>query len=118
MQVDVALRKGTPVKTDSKASLNLKGITGVVYIELTGGSANAKDLLAATPPAQVPEIPSEKSKLSALLDALPKVVEKFSAIEDKVDKVVTDVGGITNKVKENPSILLRRPKEKPAAQQQ
>ena len=118
VQVDVALRKGTPVKTDSKASLNLKGITGVVYIELTGGSANAKDLLAATPPAQVPEIPSEKSKLSALLDALPKVVEKFSAIEDKVDKVVTDVGGITNKVKENPSILLRGPKEKPAAQQQ
>ena len=117
VQVDVALRKGTPVKTDTKASLKFKGITGVVYIELSGGNAKAKDLVA-TSAVPVPEIPSEKSKLSALLDALPKVVEKFSAIEDKVDKVVTDIGGLTSKVKENPSLLLRRPKEKSAAEPQ
>jgi hypothetical protein len=60
---------------------------------------------------------------SGLLDALPKVVEKFSGIESKAQKVLTDVGAATgdiketaSKVKENPSLLLRRPpKEKPAA---
>ena len=39
VQVDVRLRKGRAVKTDTKASLKLKGITGVVTIELSGGSA-------------------------------------------------------------------------------
>ena len=50
--VDVRLRKETPVKTDTRASLALKGITGVVFIELNGGDPAAKTLLAVTPPGQ------------------------------------------------------------------
>ena len=107
--VDLRLRKETPVKTDTKASLALKGITGVVYIELSGGDPAAKTLLAVTPADQVPEIATEKVGLKAMLDNLPKLVDKFSAIEDQVKKVVTSVGGLTDKVKENPSLLLRRP---------
>jgi phospholipid/cholesterol/gamma-HCH transport system substrate-binding protein len=113
VQVDVKLRKDAPVKTDTKAMLKLKGITGVVYIELDGGSANAKTLLATTSEGQIPEIRSEKSTLTALTEQLPKVIEKFSAIEDQTKKVVTDVGGLTSKLKENPSLLLKGPpKEK------
>ena len=107
--VDLRLRKETPVKTDTRGSLALKGITGVVYIELSGGDPAAKTLLAVTPPDQVPEILSEKVGLKAMLDNLPNLVDKFSAIEDQVKKVVTSVGGLTDKVKENPSLLLRRP---------
>jgi phospholipid/cholesterol/gamma-HCH transport system substrate-binding protein len=114
VQVEVKLRKGTPVKTDTKATLELKGITGVVFIELSSGSPDAQDLVAVTPAGQIPEIPSARSQLSLILEQVPKVIKKFSAIEDKVQKVVTDVGGITGKVKEDPSVLLRRPKEKPA----
>jgi len=109
--VDVRLRKETPVKTDTRASLALKGITGVVFIELNGGDPAAKTLLAVTPKDKVPEIPSEKTGLKAMLDELPKLVGKFSAIEDQVKKVVTGVGALTDKVKDNPSLLLRRPKE-------
>jgi phospholipid/cholesterol/gamma-HCH transport system substrate-binding protein len=114
VQVDVRLRKDAPVKTDTKASLKLKGITGAVFIELDGGSPNAEFLVAATSGGQVPEIPSEKSKLTTALDQLPAVVQKFSALEDKTAKVLNDVGEVTKKVKENPSLLLRRPKEPPA----
>jgi len=116
VQVDVALRRETPVKTDTKATLKLKGITGVVFIELTGGAAEAKTLIAATPAGQVPEIPAEKSTLATLLDELPKVVAKFSALEDRAGKVVSDVSGLTTKLKENPSLLLKGPKEKPASE--
>ena len=112
VQVDGSLRKEAPVKTDTKATLKLKGITGVVFIELSGGKPEAKSLLAATPAGEIPEIPSEKSSLNAFLDKLPKVIDKFSSIEDQAKKVVTDVGELTAKVKENPSLLLRRPKEK------
>lgn len=107
--VEVSLRKGTPVKTDTRASLALKGLTGAVYIELSAGDPAAKTLLAVTPQGKIPEIPSEKTGLKAMLDALPKLVEKFGALEDQVKKVVTNAGALTDKVKANPSLLLRRP---------
>ena len=112
VQVDVKLRKEAPVKTDTKAILTPKGITGVVFIELNGGEPAAKDLVAVTPAGQIPEIPSEKGAIASILEQLPKVISKFSSIEDKVQNVVTDVGSVTNKIKDDPSLLLRQPKEK------
>jgi phospholipid/cholesterol/gamma-HCH transport system substrate-binding protein len=129
VEVDVSLRKDTPVKTDTKASLKLKGITGNLIVELDGGSAKAKSLVEATPAGQIPEIPSEVSKLTSILDALPKVIEKFGSMETKAAKMMTDVGKVTGtmkeaaenvketteKVKENPSVLLwgnRKKKDK------
>jgi phospholipid/cholesterol/gamma-HCH transport system substrate-binding protein len=114
VQVDIRLRKESPVKTDTKATLKLKGITGVVFIELDGGSPNAPTLLTSTREGQIPEIPSAKGTLTAILDLLPKLLEKFSSIENQVTKVVTDIGGVTSEIKENPSLLLRAPKEKTA----
>jgi len=112
VQVDVTLRKDTPVKSDTKATLKMKGITGVNLIELSGGSADAKTLLAVTPAGQVPEIPVEKSAITTMFEQLPKVIEKFSRIEDQTKKVVSDVGEVTKEVKENPSLLLRSPHKK------
>ena len=114
VQVDVKLRKEAPVKTDTKASLKLKGITGVVFIELNGGAPGAKTLVAVTPEGQIPEIASEKSGLTSVLDQLPKLLEKFSAIEDQTKKVMTDVGEVTNKVKDSSLLRLVAPKEKTA----
>ena len=106
VQVDVRLRKEAPVKTDTKASLKLKGITGVVFIELNGGNPNAESLVATTPKGSIPEIPSEKTGLALVIDQLPRVVEKFSAIEDQTKKVVTDLGEVTGKIKNNPLLKL------------
>ncbi len=111
VRVDVRLRKETPVKTDTRASLALQGITGVMFIELSGGDPAAKTLLAVTSPGKMPEILSEKTGLKAMLDDLPKLVEKFGSLEDQVKKVVTNVGALTDKVKANPSLLLRRPEK-------
>jgi phospholipid/cholesterol/gamma-HCH transport system substrate-binding protein len=107
VQVDIRLRKETPVKTDTKATLNMKGITGAVFIELDGGSPSAPTLLASTREGQIPEIASTKGTLAAILDLLPKLLDKFSSIESQVKKVVTDVGGVTSEIKEDPSLLLR-----------
>ena len=109
--VDVNLRNGTPVKTDTKASLKLKGLTGVVYIELNGGAADAKPLLASTPAGEIPEIPSEVSALSALLEKLPTIVDKFSSLESQTKKIVTDIGEVTNRVRENPLLRLGAPRK-------
>jgi phospholipid/cholesterol/gamma-HCH transport system substrate-binding protein len=112
VQVDVSLQKNAPVKTDTKAILKMKGITGVVFVDLTGGGTDARTLVAVTPPGQVPEIPSEKSGLTVFLESLPVLVHKFSTIEDQTRKVVTDMGAVTNKIKENPTVLLFKQKDK------
>jgi len=107
VQVEVKLHKDAPVKTDTKATLRSKGITGFSFIELSGGTPDAQTLVAATPVGQVPEIPAEKSSLTTMLEQLPKVIAKFSTIEDQAKKVVADAGAVTAEVKENPSVLLR-----------
>src|ERR1700681_2990807 len=112
VQVDVRLRKEAPVKTDTKASLKLKGLTGVVFIELNGGSPSAKALAGVTPEGRVPEIPSEQSSLTSVLDQLPKILEKFTAIEDQTKKVMTDVGEVTGKIKENPLLRMSPSKDR------
>lgn len=114
VQVDIALRKDAPVRTDTRATLRLKGITGAVFVELSGGSPKAKSLLATTPVGKIPEIPAEKSSLTTVLDQLPAVIERFGAIERDTKKVLDDVGELTGKLKEDPSLLLRPPKEKGA----
>ena len=113
VNVAVSLRKDAPVKTDTKAMLKLKGITGGVFIELNGGLPKSATLLAVTAPGETPVIVSEKSSLTTAMDKLPRVVEKFSVIEDQAQKALDDVKTFTNKVKENPSLLLRRPKDPP-----
>lgn len=115
VQVDVRLRKEAPVKTDTRASLKLKGITGVVYIELNGGSQGATRLADATPAGGIPEIPYEKSSIAVLADQLPKVVEKFAVLEDQATKAVADVRGVTRQIQDNPSVLLWGSKDKKEA---
>jgi phospholipid/cholesterol/gamma-HCH transport system substrate-binding protein len=106
VQVDVRLRKNAPIKTDTKATLKLKGITGVVFIELSGGAPNAKPLVSVTPEGQIPEIASEKSPLTTVLDELPRILAKFSAIEDQTKKVETDISDVAGKIKHNPLLGL------------
>ena len=60
----------------------------------------------------MPEIETEKSSLNYVLDQLPRVVEKLSALEDQAKDILKDTNAFTTKVKENPSLLLRRPRKK------
>lgn len=119
VEVDVTLRKDAPVKSDTKAMLKMKGITGVVYIELSGGNPDSPSLVAATPEGQIPEIPSERSSISEIVDKLPKLIDKFSAVSDKAKTVLADVQEVTTQVKDNPSVLLwgskNKEEEKPEA---
>lgn len=116
VDVTVSLRKEAPIKVDTKAMLKIKGVTGSLFVELTGGTPKSESLLAATAEGQTPVIASEKSSLTMAMDQLPRVVEKFGVLEEQAKGVLNDVGEFTKKVKENPSLLLRRPKEpdKPA----
>lgn len=114
VEVHVSLRKDAPVRSDTKAVLKMKGITGVVYIELSGGNPEATSLVATTPRGQIPEIPSERSSISDIIDKLPKLIDKFASVSDKAKTVLAEVQEVTTEVKENPSVLLWGSKTKTA----
>lgn len=135
VRVDVKLRKETPVKTDTRASLRLKGITGVVFVELAGESRDAPSLVSVTPPGQVPVIIAEKSSLNAVLDQLPKTLKKIDDIAGQMKKLMSDkniaalsdmigqlrsaahnANDLTVSLKEDPSQLLSSHKKKEPAQ--
>jgi phospholipid/cholesterol/gamma-HCH transport system substrate-binding protein len=46
VQVTLAIESGTPIKTDTVAILSTYGLTGIAFVELTGGSREAAVLTA------------------------------------------------------------------------
>lgn len=64
--------RGTPVKEDTVATLELQGLTGLANINLTGGSRNSAPL--AKGQDEYPVIPSRPSLLVRLDDTLSELV--------------------------------------------
>jgi len=90
IRVDIHILRTTPVKTDTVASLKLQGITGTVFIELTGGSPGAPDLLSQTKEDSTPEIRAEQSSIDAIVNRLPLLIEKATHIVDQINAVLND----------------------------
>ena len=90
IEVDIQLLKSTPVKRDTKANLKLQGITGVVFIELSGGNTAEPNLANKENKNEIPEIQAEQSSLNALIDRVPILLDKISGSFDRFNKVLSD----------------------------
>lgn len=103
VEVWVKVNPGTPIKKDTKAYMNMQGITGLKFIELKGGSTNADrlksggEIEAGTTTLQ--ELTGRASdigvKFEKLLNNLltltrPENRKKFDSILRKADKTVTE----------------------------
>ncbi|NIJ41089.1 phospholipid/cholesterol/gamma-HCH transport system substrate-binding protein [Parvibaculum indicum] len=86
----------TPVKEDSIAQLELAGITGVAFIQLSGGSPNSPPL-EAKGDQYYPVIKAEQSTLQEIATAAPKTLQKIdklvSSLRDIVDENRASVKG-------------------------
>lgn len=83
VRVTIEIPQKTPVKEDTAAALEYQGITGVGYIELSGGTHKAP-LLAAKAGQARPVIPSRPSQLQELIDTAPELVTRITAVVDRV----------------------------------
>jgi phospholipid/cholesterol/gamma-HCH transport system substrate-binding protein len=72
----------TPVKTDTKARLELQGLTGVAAVALSGGSAAAQPLEASAQ-ANPPQIVAEQSDYQ-------NIIESLQVLSSKADSVLQD----------------------------
>jgi phospholipid/cholesterol/gamma-HCH transport system substrate-binding protein len=73
----------TPIKEDTVAELALQGITGVAFIQLTGGT-RAAPLLTSKKEGELPTISSRESLLQEVITRLPQVIEKAVLVADRV----------------------------------
>ncbi len=83
------IERGTPIKTDTQAVLQTHGITGIAYVELTGGSQDAP-LLQKQAADEYPVIKTEPSlmrrldtSITSLLINLNRTSESFNALMDE-----------------------------------
>jgi phospholipid/cholesterol/gamma-HCH transport system substrate-binding protein len=78
----------TPIKVDTRAKLGLLGLTGVAFVQLTGGAPDSPQLMP-TPENPVPVIKSESSALTKLLASGSDVVTNLNGILDRLGRIVS-----------------------------
>ncbi len=79
VRLTVEILHGTPVKDDTVATLRQQGLTGIAYVELSGGTAQAP-LLKARPGQPYPVIPSEPSFLARLDANVPELMANVTRL--------------------------------------
>ena len=86
------IEEGTPVRTDTIAILSSQGVTGVAYVDLTGGKMASPEL--TPPPGQDYPVIRTGPSLLARYD------QAASTLFEEVDRLVTDLNKLTNHANE------------------
>ena len=102
VEVRVEVDAETPVRTDSVATIEAQGVTGVSFVGISPGSPDAP-LLQATATDPIPEIEAGRSVLQSLSEDAPEllaealtIVQEVSALLDsdnraQVERILTNV---------------------------
>lgn len=93
----VRLDAAAPVREDTRAKLGLQGVTGLAFIQLSGGSPQSPPL-RPTAEHPVPVIPSEESALSKLLASGSDIMVTANDIMLRLDRVLSEdnLGRVTS----------------------
>ena len=89
VRVEVELERHTPIKTDTVAQIAAQGLTGVAFIQLTGGTQSAPALVTHKK-GKLPEIRSQPSTLQEVLSRLPQIFEHALTLTDRLTKLLSD----------------------------
>jgi phospholipid/cholesterol/gamma-HCH transport system substrate-binding protein len=100
VQATLEVTAGTPVKTDSVASLELQGLTGGAFVQVGAGSGPAP-LLADQAAPRV--IASRPSNLEAVFAATPRLLDNVLRLSDDLAELLNPdnrqaIGGILRNV--------------------
>ncbi len=80
--------ENAPIKRDTTAVLTGKGVTGLVTVSLTGGSAEAERLLP-TAEEPIPVIKNGPSLSKRLDEAFDNITASISNLSDQIDHILT-----------------------------
>ena len=88
IRVTLKLKPDAPIKTDTIASLEMAGITGGSYVELTGGTQSSPPL-EPNEAGDIPVIQSENSSLQSVIDDAPKLLGKLNQLADNANNALS-----------------------------
>ncbi len=77
-----------PLRKDVKATLGFQGLTGVAYVELSGGTSAAPPLIEPNS-NDTPQLTAEKSAFADLLEGAQDIFKKADATLGTIDSVIT-----------------------------
>src|SRR6185437_4083255 len=86
----IKVTSDVPIKTDSFATLEPQGVTGVNYVQISAGTKARPLLKDVTQRGQVPVIRSQKSTLSDLIEGGGTVLQRSIEALDRVNRVLSD----------------------------
>lgn len=84
-----AIERGTPIKVDTVAVLKAHGLTGIAYVELSGGAADAP-FLRATAGGGYPVIRTKPSLSARLENVLTSVLAKLDSTSNNINALLSD----------------------------
>ena len=86
----IKVTSDVPIRTDSYATLDPQGITGVNYVQITAGTRNKPLLKGTVARGEVPVIPSQKGALADLLEGGGTVLQRTVEALDRVNRLLSD----------------------------
>lgn len=89
VRVRVELAEDTPVRVDSRASIEIQGVTGVSNVAITAGSPEAV-LLRVANPEGVPVIAANRSALQTLSDQGPEMISRLNTVAEQMTQLLGD----------------------------
>ena len=89
VRLTLDIERGTPVKTDTVATLQTQGLTGIAYVELKGGRKDSP-ALQASPGQEVPVIASGPSFFERLETATPVLMASLARTVDSLNSVLDE----------------------------
>lgn len=84
-----AIERGTPIKEDTVAVLKTQGLTGIAYVELSGG-ARESPALRATAASEYPVIRTKPSLGARLENVLTGVLAKLDSTSSNINAILSD----------------------------
>lgn len=88
IRVRISLKETTPIRLDTQASLEMQGITGIAFVQLTGGSPSSPPL-KKIPGEPYPIISSQPSKLQEIFEAIPKLLQNLNTLSHNLDTLIS-----------------------------
>ncbi len=83
-----AIEHGTPVKEDTIAVLKTQGLTGIAYVELSGGSVTSPTLVAKDG-TKYPQIQTKPSLAARLENILTSVLAKLDSTSSSINTILS-----------------------------
>ncbi len=90
VKAHIRVGSDTPVRVGSEAGLEPQGVTGVNYIQISAGKADARLLKDVTSAGATPVIPARQSTLDSLLEGGGNVLTRSVEALDRVNLLLSE----------------------------